>query len=495
RLPSLPQSEHDRLVSQFRFARFDLPLPPSTEERKTLRPVHPRLQRINAWISAVGAAIAATDLDGDGLPNDLCYVDNGTNEVVVTPAPGAERYPLFTLSPAPLPYQAATMAPMGCLPGDFNEDGHTDVLVYYWGRTPVVFLRNGSAGPLSAASFERAEISSSGETWYTNAATQADFDGDGHVDLVFGNYFPEGSGVIDAAATSDAEMQRSMSRADNGGKNRLLLWKSAQGGEHPAVAYQEIPGALPGRAEIGWTLAMGAADLDGDQLPELYVANDFGPDVLLHNRSKPGQVSLVKVEGRTGFAIPTSKVLGHDSFKGMGVDFADVNGDGLLDIYISNIASEYSLEESHLVWVSTGRVDDFARGIAPYVDKSEPLGLSRSGWGWDCRFADFNNDGILEAVQATGFLRGEVNKWPELHEVAMGNDQMLHHPWAWPALHPGDDLSGYQHNPFFVRSASGRFFDLAQELGMGQPVVTRAITIADVDGDGDHDIAQPGFIR
>ena len=53
--------------------------------------------------------------------------------------------------------------------------------------------------------------------------------------------------------------------------------------------------------------------------------------------------------------MPKSKVLGHDSFKGMGVDFADLNGDGMLDMYVSNIAAEYALEESHFVWVSTGR--------------------------------------------------------------------------------------------------------------------------------------------
>src|SRR3712207_7095987 len=39
-----------------------------------------------------------------------------------------------------------------------------------------------------------------------------------------------------------------------------------------------------------WTLAVGAADLDGDLLPELYFANDFGPDRLLHNRSQPGEL-------------------------------------------------------------------------------------------------------------------------------------------------------------------------------------------------------------
>ena len=82
-------------------------------------------------------------------------------------------------------------------------------------------------------------------------------------------------------------------------------------------------------------------------------------------------------------------MLGQDSFKGMGCDFGDVNGDGILDIYVSNIADKFALCESHFLWLSTGRLDDMKHGIAPYVQASEELGLSRSGWGWDCRLADF----------------------------------------------------------------------------------------------------------
>ncbi len=489
RLPVLSERDEAALAGRFAFTRFDLPFAPVEGPRKTIRAVHPQLERISAWISGVGAGVATHDLDGDGLANDLCSIDNGTDRVVVTPAPGTgERYPSFVLEPAGLPYDRPTTAPMGCLPGDLNEDGLADLAVYYWGRSPVLFLaRSGSAAALAADRYRPTELVSPAEDWYSNAATRADFDGDGHVDLVIGNYFPESSRIIDDQATNRAHMQHSMSRAANAGRNRLLLWRSGRAGSEPEARFQEIPGALPGRAEVGWTLAMGAADLDGDLLPELYVGNDFGPDVLLHNRSRPGAVSFVAVEGRKGLTTPSSKVLGHDSFKGMGVDFADLNEDGFFDVYVSNIAAEYSLEESHFVWTSTGRPADFRSGRAPYVDRSEPLGLSRSGWGWDCRFADFVNDGVVEAVQATGFLRGERSRWPELHEIAMGNDQLLHVPEAWPQLQAGDDLSGRQHNPFFVRAPSGRYFDLASALGIGDPMVSRGIAVADVDGDADLD--------
>ena len=110
---------------------------------------------------------------------------------------------------------------------------------------------------------------------------------------------------------------------------------------------------------------MGAADLDGDLLPEIYIANDFGPDRLLHNRSTPGNLKFALLEGGRDFTTPKSCVLGHDSFKGMGVDFGDVNGDGILDIYVSNIATKFGLTESHFLWLSTGELGKMKEGIAP----------------------------------------------------------------------------------------------------------------------------------
>jgi hypothetical protein len=383
---------------------------------------------------------------------------------------------------------------MGCLPGDLNEDGLMDVLVYYWGRTPVAFLRRGGLDaaighPMRGESFAPRELVTGGERWFTNAATLADLDGDGHIDLVVGNYFPDGARILDAKATGESPMQRSMSRALNSGRKHLLLWAGAREGREPDVQFREAEGALDEPVLYGWTLALGAADLDGDLLPELYIANDFGPDRLLHNRSRPGVPRFAALEGRKTFTTPSSKVLGRDSFKGMGVDFGDMDGDGRLDIYVSNIAAEFALLESHFAFLNTGDSGVMKDGVAPFVDRGEAVGLSRSGWGWEARLADFDNDGTLEAIQAVGFVKGDVNRWPELQELAMGNDELLVDPESWPRFAPGDDLSGNLRNPFFVRGADGRFWDVAADLGLSEPGVSRGIATADVDGDGRLDYA------
>src|ERR1041385_2816237 len=126
-LPPISARERLALTSHFQFQRSVLPQV-SGYPAKTIRSVNPRLAGIAAWISSVGAAVALNDVDGDGLPNDVCYVETRTDQVIVAPVPGSgARYRPFTLDPAPLPYDPSTMAPMGVLPCDLNEDGRTDL--------------------------------------------------------------------------------------------------------------------------------------------------------------------------------------------------------------------------------------------------------------------------------------------------------------------------------------------------------------------------------
>ena len=486
--PELPVNERAALAQRFGFAQSVLPeMEPQWPGHapQNVRGVHPSLQKISGWISAVGASVSLSDLDGDGLPNDLCYVDARTDMVIVAGAPGTPaRYPAFALSPSPLPYDPQTMAPMGSLPGDFNEDGRIDLLIYFWGRSPIIFLRHGDG-------FIPQELVTGGDPpcWNTNAATLADLDGDGHTDVLIGNYFPDGARILDTNGSGRESMQDSMSRAFNGGEKHFFLWKGATAGATPGVRFDEVRGLLNDVTNHGWTLALGASDIDGDLLPEIYIANDFGPDRLLHNRSTPGQLRFTLLEGKSSFGTPPSNVLGQDSFKGMGVDFGDVNGDGLLDIYVSNIAAEYALLESHFLFVNTGETWRMKDGVAPFINRSESLGLARSGWCWDAKLVDFDNDGNYEAIQATGFRKGVVNRWPELQELAIGNDRLVPAPASWPRFQPGDDLSGSDLNPFFVLGKDGRYVDIGREVGFSQPQVSRGIAIADVDGDGAQDFA------
>ncbi|MFI6319954.1 FG-GAP repeat domain-containing protein [Nonomuraea sp. NPDC050556] len=454
-LTRLPEPSSAEPAAPFRFTAQAVNAPDRPGDRR-VRTVAGPYEHISAWISSVGAGAGLFSMDG-GPARDLCLVDPRTDTVTVSRVTGGGYRP-FTLRPATA--MPAT-APMGCVPADLNEDGAQDVLVYYWGRSPVVFL--GKAG---TTSFAPRELVSPPQVWNTNAATIGDYDGDGHVDLVFGNYFPDGSKVLDPSAT-DVVMTSSLSNAYNGGTNRL--YRSVGGW------FAEARGAFTDKA-TGWTLALGTQDLNADGLGDLYVANDFGPDQLLINESKPGKVAFREVTGVRHPATPKSKVVGRDSFKGMGVAFASLNGDAVPDILVSNITEPFALHESNFAFVS---------GDGSWDDHSEDLGLSRTGWSWDVKAADFDNDGSQEVMHATGFVRGEVDRWAQLQEAATSNDLILSHPALWPNVRPGDDLSGHDTNSFFTRSApGGRFVDVARQAGVGTDAVSRGFALGDVDADG-----------
>ncbi|MEJ3747490.1 CRTAC1 family protein [Actinomycetes bacterium KLBMP 9797] len=468
--------------------------------RQTIREVNQDYKNIDAWISSVGAGIALNDLDGDGLPNDLCVTDPRVDEVQVTPAPGAgaHRYPPFVLDPAPLPMNRA-VAPMGCAPGDFNADGRMDALVYYWGRTPVMFLRDPDVQAFGAAGYVPVEVvpntggaTYKGPQWNTNAVVIDDFDGDGNVDVYIGNYFAEGP-VLDSTVAGGVSMNYSLSNATNGGEDYILRLTAATGAPRPSVSYELVTGAFPESVSRGWVLAAAANDLDGDLLPELYVAQDHGLDALLHNRSTPGHIRFVPVFGRQSPVVPKSKRIGADSFKGMGADWADLNGDGLYDLFVSNITTSFGIEESNFHFVNTARTRTELRAnlrdnVAPFEDRSTDFGTAWGGWCWDVKTADFNNSGDVAIAQTDGFVKGETNRWPQLQELATANDLLVADPAWWPHVRAGDDIAGRERMHLFVKNGD-RYVDVAPALGLDVPVPTRGVAIADTDGDGRLELA------
>ena len=130
--PSVSASERAALASRFRFTRTPLPGAGGPAPARTGRAVHPQLKHMAGWMSSMGASVALADLDGDGLPNDVCHIDTRGDRVIVAPAPGtAARYAPLVLDPAPLPYRSAATTPLVYLPADLNEDDHTNLLVTY----------------------------------------------------------------------------------------------------------------------------------------------------------------------------------------------------------------------------------------------------------------------------------------------------------------------------------------------------------------------------
>lgn len=499
RIPGASASELTQVASRYKFVEMPIAYPPGLPT-KDIRQVNPAYKNIQAWLSSVGAGVAVNDLTGAGRAQDLCVVDPRSDSIIVTPVPGTgARYAPFVLDPAPLPWDS-TMAPTGCVPGDFNGDGRMDLFTYYMGRTPILYLNTGTTTTLSAASYRPTEVVPnphpdatvySGPRWQTMAVAVADFDGDGHPDVVVTNYFPD-SDVLDPHGLNNVQMNDSMSRAPNAGGAHVLRWSGISDGR---VDFREQPKAIPFADATGWTLAAGSADLDGDLLPELYLANDFGPDRMFHNVSTPGHIAFSLVEGVRTPTTPKSLVLGHDSFKSMGIDFADLRNTGRFDMFVSNITESWGLEESNFTWLNTARDDAAARasldrGQAPFVNDSASLGTAWTGWGWDAKMADFDNSGNLAIAQTDGFVKGTINRWPWLQELAMSNDLLVKNPAMWPHARPGDDIAGHDTLAFYARTPDGtHFVDVSAELGLAVPIPTRGVAVADTTGTGYQDLA------
>jgi hypothetical protein len=106
------------------------------------------------------------------------------------------------------------------------------------------------------------------------------------------------------------------------------------------------------------------------------------------------------------------------------------------------------------------------------------------------RFADLDNSGRPELLQAVGFLKGSKNRWPELQELAMANDETLKFPAAWPRFGADADLSGdNRHDHLYVADAEGIYHDVWSALGLGAGSISRGIATADVFGDGRLSVA------
>jgi hypothetical protein len=332
---------------------------------------------------------------------------------------------------------------------DYDGDGQRDLFVVRFGSSRL--LRNLGDGTFRDLT---AEV---GLDRYANAITAVAFDSDrdGDLDLAVGSYF----GAVDVFDPATPRFfPASFETADNGGG--VSLWRN-DGGRFTDVT------AAAGIALSGWTLDLGHADFDADGDQDLFVACDFGTDRLLVNR------------GDGGFADRTAGAFGIDTKKGMNAEWGDFDGDGRLDLYVSNITDDY-LREGNFLWHNAGD--------GTFADVARETGTHDTGWGWGARFLDFDNDGHLDLYAANGWVSaGPESYVPEVFAMLLRPDVDLADARSWPPM--GDkSLSGYQRSRLFRNLGNGLFAEVAARHGVDSQRDGRGVAVADLDQDGGLDL-------
>lgn len=325
--------------------------------------------------------------------------------------------------------------------GDTDNDGDPDVYVTNYG--PDVFYVNQGGGRFANAT---AQAGFADEWWGTSAAF-ADYDADGFLDLYVANYlrYEPGKRCTDPSDRREYCGPRSFNGAPD------LLYRNDGDGTFTERT-NEAGIVLPQQWARGTGLGVVFTDLTNDGWPDVFVANDAQANQLWVNR---GDGTFSDEAILRGVALDRNG----RTEANMGIGVGDVNGDGLLDLFVTHLWEEYNR-----LWIGTKGplFRDFT------IESQLPrAGTEQTGFG--CGLFDFDHDGDLDLAVANGAVR----RRPPIPGGPRGM-------WA----------SYAEPNQLFVNDGQARF---AQEDGGAGPFasqieVSRGLAFGDLDEDGDVDM-------
>jgi hypothetical protein len=317
---------------------------------------------------------------------------------------------------------------MGCAVGDVDGDGHPDLLLTGFGDLRL--FRNRGDGTFADSTHGSGLEVTSALAWSTSAGF-ADVNHDGKLDLLVGRYARYDGAVGKAKWWSPGSYP----------SQQPSLYLGTGGGR-----FQDVTQAWGLGASKGKTLGVAFADANGDGYPDVYLANDEMPCELWVNEG-----------GRRFRERGTASGLAYNyngsTQAGMGTDWGDVNGDGKLDLIVTNFEAEpFSL------YLNDG--DGFFKHVSYQMGIAE---VTTPYVGWGAKFLDYDNDGVLDLFFANGHVRPHPEK--------------------------GGSQTAYEQPLMLFHGGGGRFqlVELAAS-GLGGPVSARGVAVGDIDNDGRADV-------
>jgi hypothetical protein len=332
-----------------------------------------------------GGGVALVDYDGDG---DLdLYLVNGTE----VPAPagvargsgsalyrndGGWRFVDVTDGAG---VRGESWA-MGAAVGDVDGDGDADIYLTRFG--PNLLFRNRGDGSFD----EVGEASGVADPGWGHSAAFADFDGDGDLDLYVANYLEFDAATAPGKTCRYREIEVTCVPFGFPPQADRLFWNDGSGRFVDGSAGSGILDVEP-----EYSMGVAAVDFDDDGRTDVYVANDSKANRLFHNL---GAGRFEDVAWPAGVATQNEGRMQ----AGMGVAAGDVDGDGRVDLVVTNFALDHDT-----LYLN--------RGEGSFRDASYGSGLGSMTWqqmSWGVRLADLDHDGDLDLYVARGHLFAEV---------------------------------------------------------------------------------------
>ncbi len=337
----------------------------------------------------MGPGVAFVDYDNDGWV-DLFMVNSGAADFYApkTPLKNAlyknNRDGTFTDVTDKAGVAGGTQFGMGSAIADYDNDGYPDILVTAYGRC-TLYHNNGN-GTFTDVT-EKAGLAAPG---WTTSAVWFDYDNDGKLDLFLCS-FVEFS-LTNNVFCGDNKLGKRfycIPRVFKPTPN-LLFHNNGDG------TFTEVSAGTDIQRARGKGLGVVATDINDDGLMDLFVANDTVQNFLFANRGKGkwDEISLAAEVGFSANGTPRS---------GMGVDAADVNGDGRQDLFVANVDQEmFSLyrNDGHEFFSDVAA----ANGVAQ---------ATRLLSGWGLKFFDYDNDGFVDLFLANGHPDDMIEKYSQ----------------------------------------------------------------------------------
>lgn len=419
------------------------------------------------------------DLDGDGLEDVYVARQGGAPNQLLLHQPDGTVVDGAAAAGVDLLDDTS-----GVLIVDLDGDGARDLVLGI--GVDVVVLWNDGAGRFPETSRLSREAPDLDKVY---TVTAADADGDGDLDLYDTRYF---SGNYSAGGGVPTPYHD----ATNGARNSL--WRNE--GERRLVEATADLGLDASNDRFSLTSLW--EDLDGDGDLDLYVVNDFGRNNL-YLRGDDGRYA--DAAGERGLA---------DMAAGMGITCADANGDGVLDLYVTNMfsaagarvtatpkfAGVRGVEAAGYQRHTRGNSLLLGRGDGRFLDGTEAGGTGPGGWAWGAVFADLDCDGAPDLYVPNGFLTGPDPRdlqgffWRQVVGASpLGRTPTEAYLNAWQAItrlsqRVGYSWNGNEHNYVYWNLGDAVFADATRASGGGVPDDSRVAAPCDWNGDGRVDL-------